>query len=252
MTDILDQLPAVFRAVAPHVDAAVWAAAFAAPMRSSGLVTPRRAAMLIGQCAEESGGFTVLVENLDYSAEGLRAEWPSHFSPTPGKPAAEFYARQPEKIGNYIYSSACHPDLGNGDEASGDGYAFRGTGPIELTGRALLTRFGAAMGRSPEDAWAWCQTPAGAAASACWYWLQRGQLLALSDAWNIAGLTERINGGETNLNTRITQCNAALRALGGAAPAPTATAADPDDEADQLMGEEQAGTLNIPNQDTSP
>src|SRR5579859_5161140 len=129
--DCLDRLPAALAAVAPDVDATVWARALHGYMVSSGLVTPRRAAMFLGQCAEESGGFTVLVENLEYSANGLRKEWPSHFAPTPGMPAAEDYAYQPQKIANWVYANR----MGNGSAESGDGWRFRGAGIIQGTGR---------------------------------------------------------------------------------------------------------------------
>lgn len=234
MTDCLDRLPIALAAVAPRVNPSVWTHALLAPMRSSGMITPHRAAMFTGHSSEESGGFMVLVENLDYSATGLRRMWPTHFAPAAGQPTAESYARQPERIANHVYAYR----LGNGDESSGDGWRFRGSGLIQLTGRTYWARFGASVGRSPEDAWTWAQTPEGAAAAACWYWLDRGQLLALSDAWEITEVTQRINGALTNLSRRITLCNAALAAF-SAADAPRETPPAP--TADELMAAEQSG-----------
>lgn len=236
----LDRLPAALVAVAPLVDIDVWTHALHAPMESSGIVTPYRAAMFLGQCAEESGGFTVMVENLEYSANGLRREWPSHFAPTPMMPSAEPFAYQPEMIANWVYANR----NGNGPTSTGDGWRFRGGGIIQGTGRAFWERFGASVHRSADDAWTWAQTPEGAAAAACWYWLDRGQLLALSDGWDIEAVTRRINGGDTNLEKRIALCERARDAFEGTA-APAAPAPAPMSEADALMQKELDGTLQV-------
>lgn len=238
MTDCLAHLPQAFAAVAPDVDVAAWAAVLEAPMRSSGLATPNRAAMFLGQCAEESGGFSQLVENLNYSADGLRKTWPSHFAPTALMPDAEDYARQPERIANYVYANRD----GNGPPASGDGWTFRGCGIIQGTGRDFWTRFGAAMHLGPAAAWIFAQSQRGAAEAACWYWLDRGQLLALSDAWDIAGVTQRVNGGLINLDRRETLCSAARAAFSATGPVPAGgfpNVPNPDDSADALMAAEQ-------------
>ena len=90
--------------------------------------TPNRIAAFLAQCGHESGGFTVLQENLNYSAEGLRKIFPSRFATVA---AAQPYHRQPEKIANKIYCDR----MGNGPESSGEGYKFRGRGAIQLTGK---------------------------------------------------------------------------------------------------------------------
>lgn len=245
--DAVDYLPAVLAAIAPRegttrIPRATWVAALAAPMRAAGLTTARRCAMFMGQCAEESGGFTALVENLNYSAARLVEVWPARFTAS----SAALFSRRPAAIANYVYANR----QGNGDEVSGDGWRFRGGGLVQLTGRNAWTRFGATVGRRPEDAWTWAQTPDGAAASACWYWLDRGRLLDLSDHWQITECTRRINGGLTNLQTRITLCNAALRAIGVIAPGEKVTLPpekvtppwedDPDNSADALNAAELA------------
>jgi len=93
-----------------------------------GVTTPLRLAHFLAQCAHESGNFTAVKENLNYSADGLRKIFGKYF-PTPALAAQ--YARQPEKIANRVYASR----MGNGDEASGDGFKFRGRGYIQLTGK---------------------------------------------------------------------------------------------------------------------
>ena len=208
MTDALDKLPDMLRAVAPNAPA-MWSAALAAPMRSSGMTTPRRAAMALGMFAEETGGFTAMVENLNYSADALTSLFGRHF---PNGDESD-YARNPERIAKRIYADR----MGNGTEASGDGWKFRGRGIIQLTGRDLYTRFAKAAGITLDSTPDYLETPAGAAASACWYWtLPRSpNLLALSDVWDIRSVTRIVNGGLINLDRRVTLCNAALAVFGG-------------------------------------
>ena len=93
-----------------------------------GVDNPLRLAHFLAQCAHESGNFKVLYENLNYSSEGLLKIFPKYFK---DKATADLYARKPEKIGNRVYASR----MGNGDEASGEGYKFRGRGFIQLTGK---------------------------------------------------------------------------------------------------------------------
>jgi len=97
---------------------------------SSGL----RLSHFLSQCAHESGNFKVLNENLNYSADGLLKIFPKYFK---DKATADAYARKPEKIANRVYASR----MGNGDEASGDGYKFRGRGFIQLTGKSNYQAF---------------------------------------------------------------------------------------------------------------
>ena len=96
-------------------------------------LTPVRAAHFFAQTAHETGGFKAFSENLNYSAQGLQGIFGKYF---PGN-LEESYARQPEKIANKVYGSR----MGNGDEASGDGYKFRGRGYIQLTGKNNYTAF---------------------------------------------------------------------------------------------------------------
>ena len=226
-----DTIPRVLAAVAPRADAAVWAAALEAPMRSSGLTTPRRLAMFLGQCAEESNGFSALVENLNYSAERLCEVWPAHF--VPGSSLTGACASDPERLANYVYADR----MGNGDESSGDGFKFRGRGLIQLTGRTNYSRFARSIGRPVDDAFlAWCETPAGAAQSACWFWAMTPAILAKSDAWDITTVTRWVNGGLGGLAARVFACNRALAAIVGNAPMvpDRVTNPAPESDADKL------------------
>jgi putative chitinase len=203
----LDKLPAVLRVVAPHLTAPLvdtWTAALAHPMQVAQMNTPKRVCAAIGQFAEESGGFSVMQENLNYSAARMMQVWPSRF---PTLESAQPYANNPEKLADLVYSGR----LGNGTPESGDGWRFRGEGLIELTGRALDTQFAQSVGMTVDQAAAWMLTPPGAAASACWYWTIRGGLNELADAWEISAITQKVNGGLTNLQTRLNYSNEALK-----------------------------------------
>lgn len=103
-------------------------------MEKFGINSPLRLSHFLSQCAHESGNFKFVRENLNYSAAGLRKIFPKYF---PTLEAANKYARQPEKIANKVYGNR----MGNGDEASGDGFKFRGRGYIQLTGKDNYAAF---------------------------------------------------------------------------------------------------------------
>ena len=103
-------------------------------MKKFEIDTPLRLSHFLGQCAHESNGFKVKNENLNYSADGLKKIFPKYFPDD----LADEYARQPEKIANRVYSNR----MGNGDEESGDGWAYRGAGYVQLTGRNNYVDFG--------------------------------------------------------------------------------------------------------------
>ena len=206
MNDILPMLPAAIRAVAPTVDALTWTDALKEPMRSSGLVTPRRAAAFLGQVAEETGGFTVLEENLHYSAERLCQVWPMRFV-IPTSAPAKACAMNPEALANTVYGGHM------GNTKQGDGWLFHGRGLIQLTGRSNYQQFADAIGRKVEDMPAYLMTREGACVSALWFWSKAG-CTALADAWDIPGITRKVNGGLLNLPRRTALSHAALVALG--------------------------------------
>lgn len=95
-------------------------------------------AHFVGNTYHETGGFRVFEENLNYSANGLIKTWPTRFTPE----TAKIYARQPEKIANKVYANR----MGNGDEASGDGYRYRGAGALQTTGKNNYRLFGEYLG----------------------------------------------------------------------------------------------------------
>ena len=171
--------------------------------------TPQRMAAFIAQCSHESGGFMVLKENLNYKAASLRKLFGKYF---PNDEIANQYASKPNKqeaIANRIYASR----MGNGDEASGDGYKFCGRGLIQLTGRDNYTFFAGSLDITVEEASAYPQTFEGAAQSACWFW-ETNKLNQWADKGDIVTLTKRINGGTIGLEDRIKHYEHALHVFG--------------------------------------
>lgn len=169
--------------------------------------TPARVAAFIAQCAHESGNFKFLQENLNYRAESLMRVWPSRF---PSMEVAQQYAMQPEKIANKVYSSR----MGNGDEASGDGWRYLGRGLIQLTGKDNYSRFAQSIDTPLEEIPEYLKTFEGAVQSACWFW-ETNNLNQWADAGDILTLTKRINGGTIGLEDRKKHYAHALHVLGG-------------------------------------
>ena len=171
--------------------------------------TPQRIAAFIAQCSHESGGFTALKENLNYKPATLRKLFGKYF---PTDALAEEYCAKPNKqeaIANRIYASR----MGNGDEASGDGYKYCGRGLIQLTGKSNYVAFADSLEISPEEASQYLATFEGAAQSACWFW-ESNNLNQWADKGDIVTLTKRINGGTIGLEDRIKHYEHALHVLG--------------------------------------
>ena len=168
--------------------------------------TPKRVAAFVAQCAHESGGFRFLSENLNYKAESLMKVFPKYFQ---DMGTAKSYEKQPAKIANKIYGKR----MGNGDEASGDGFKYRGRGLIQLTGKTNYEWFAASIEVNPEEASAYLETFEGAAQSACWFW-ESNNLNKEADAGDIKQMTKKINGGYIGLDDRIKHYNHMLHVLG--------------------------------------
>lgn len=159
-------------------------------------LTPLRLAHFLAQCDHESAGFKRTIENLNYSAAGLLKTFSRHF-----QGVAEQYARQPEKIANRAYANR----MGNGTEASGDGWKFRGRGYIQLTGRDNYNRAGISLGvdfiSNPDLA-----AQAYPLSTALWFF-------KVNNIWEICDrgateqtvkeVTRRVNGGTIGLDDRI-------------------------------------------------
>ena len=192
-----------------HIDP-VWTDPLNATFDRFGILTPRQQAAFIGQCSHESGNFRLLEENLNYRAATLLKLFPRtpkrSWGFTPEEAAA--YERQPKKIANRIYGNR----MNNRDEASGDGFRFRGRGILQLTGAANYHHASKALGvdfiMEPDLV----ATPQYAALTAGWFW-DTQKLNPLAESGNTLALTKKINGGTIGLDDRIKHTNEALARL---------------------------------------
>jgi putative chitinase len=154
-----------------------------------------RLSHFLAQCGHESGGFKAVSENLNYSADGLKKIFGKYF---PGD--ATSYARNPEKIASKVYANR----MGNGNEASGDGWKYRGRGYIQCTGRLNYLGFSKFIG---ED----CVTNPDLVstkypmASAAWFF-DKNNLWKICDLGStddvVTKVTKKINGGVNGLLDR--------------------------------------------------
>jgi putative chitinase len=167
--------------------------------------TPERCAGFLAQIAHESGGFNLVVENLNYNAAGLMRVFRKYF---PSEALAKTYERKPEKIANKVYANR----MGNGSEESGDGWRYRGRGLIQLTGKNNYAAFANGLGISLQECVAYMETPEGACASAGWFW-DTNKLNNYCDKGDFVGLTKRINGGTNGLADRQHHYSLALSLL---------------------------------------
>jgi putative chitinase len=154
---------------------------------------PYRLTHFLSQVSHESGGFVHTAENMNYSEAGLLAVFPSHFTPTQAKE----YANKPECIANRAYANR----MGNGDEASGDGWRYRGRGYIQITGKDLYERMAedidGAIIEKPE-----CIADQYALASAGWWWLAEGCNKIADTRPTVKAMTRKVNGGLYGLADR--------------------------------------------------
>lgn len=195
-------------------EVAEWCEVLNRELPNYGITTPQRIAGFISQCAHESRDFTALEENLNYSEGALNSVFGRYFGP--GKRNAADYARQPEKIANYVYMDEFRSSkLGN--IAPGDGWRFRGRGLKQLTGRSNYERFAKDYGMTAEQAAEWLETKGGALASALWFW-KANNLNEVADTGNVAALTKKINGGDIGLADRESRYQMAMQALTGEIP----------------------------------
>ena len=183
-------------------DAEAWTPALNSAMQRFEIATAERMAAFLAQLAHESGQMKRLAENLNYSAQRLMQVWPARF-PTLGK--ALQYERNPQKLANYVYAKR----LGNGDEASGDGWNYRGRGLVQLTGRGNYRAAALGIGMPLEEQPELLEQPAAAALSAAWFWKSHG-LNELADDQNndddtedFKTITKRINGGTIGMKERM-------------------------------------------------
>ena len=180
-----------------------WIDAIVATCQEFEINTPQRVAAFLAQTSHESGGYTMLSENLNYKAATLAACWPNRFAVLGAdkKPVKEngklvptavanSIAGKPELIANLVYSSR----MGNGPAESGEGWKFRGRGLKQLTGKDNYARCGAALGLDLISNPDLLLEPMAAARSAGWFW-RSNNLSTFADKGDLEGMTRKINGG---------------------------------------------------------
>ena len=164
-------------------------------------MSPERAAHFFGQTAHETGGFKAFSENLNYSAKGLLGIFKKYF---PTEALAKEYERNPEKIANRVYASR----MGNGDEASGDGWKYRGRGALQLTGKANYEAFAKWLGK-PELVASPDAVATEYAFDSARFFFERNKLWDICDKGvtdeTILALTKRVNGGTHGLEDRASR-----------------------------------------------
>ena len=185
---------AQLRAAVPRANVDEWLGPVTDAMSEFEIDTPSRIAAFLAQCGHESADFTRLVENLNYSAQGLANTW-DRFSASgrrggPPNSLARRLERQPQAIANNVYANR----LGNGDEASGDGWNFRGRGLIQLTGRANVTAASKALNVDYVSNPDWLVIPVNAARSSAWWW-HTNRVNSVADAGDWLGVARAVNLG---------------------------------------------------------
>jgi putative chitinase len=161
------------------------------------ITNPLRLAHFLSQCGHESGGFKAVQENTNYSADGLKKIFGKYFPGT----LSESYSRQPEKIAARVYASR----MGNGDEASKDGFKFRGRGYIQLTGKSNYTNFAKFIGEDTVANPDLVATKYPLASAA--FFFDSNKLWSICDKGaddaTVTAVTKRVNGGTIGLPDRI-------------------------------------------------
>lgn len=181
-----------------------WLAPINAAMQRFDINTPKRQAAFLAQIGEESVLLSHASENLNYSADGLLNYFHKYFS----EAEAHEFQHRPIAIANRVYANR----YGNGNEASGDGWKYRGRGLVQITFRDNYKACGAALGLPLESNPDLLMQPDDAALSAAWYWNSHG-CNELADVGDTVGITKKINGGLNGLDQRIALFNQASKAL---------------------------------------
>lgn len=180
------------------------------------ITTPLRMASFMAQCSHESQDFRALEENLNYSVDTLLKVFSRYFGTGKADPAA--YARNPEKLANYVYMDVNRSKQGAlGNTQPGDGWKFRGGGVKQLTGRNNYSVFAKDLGMTADEAADYVRTKKGALESACWFW-KKNNLEKFADADDIVGMTQKINGGDIGLQDRTARYIKAKAIIGNSAP----------------------------------
>jgi len=165
-----------------------------------GIQTKKQVSAYVAQCMHESRRFTKMEEDMNYSAARLMVVWPHRFT---GVALANRYAHAPEMLANFVYGD--RTELGNRGIASGDGWDYRGSGDIQVTGRFNFIAADEVLGTEyakhptlPRT------TPSDASLMAGWFWFSNGLNQLIESTGNIDLISKKINKwqGADELRTR--------------------------------------------------
>lgn len=207
--------PDQFKQIMPQAPVSIYAP-LAAAMAEWQINTPKRVAAFVANLAAESRQLTVLSENLNYSADQLARTWPPRYAnvdKTPNDLARDLARKGAQAIANNVYANR----MGNGDEASGDGWRNRGAGGLQLTGATNQRECAKAFGIAPDTIGDWLRTPEGACRSAARHWIlsgcntyaDKGDFDGCCDMVNIGRKTDKIGdaiGFATREQVFVTAC----------------------------------------------
>ena len=190
-----------------------WTDALNKAMAKFSIDTPYRRAAFLSQLGHETAGLSLVEENLNYSTDGLLKVFSKYFK---SRAEAETYARKPEKIANLVYGGR----MGNGDEASGDGWKYRGRGPIQLTGKTNYREAGRALNLDLLSKPELVADPEVGSLVAAWFW-SRSNLNKYADRKDNVTVSKIINTGNPDapasrvvgLKDRMDRFDAALKAV---------------------------------------
>jgi putative chitinase len=192
--------------ISGNQNTARWYTALMAFLDDYSINSPIRIAAFLSQCAHESAGFTAIIENLNYRPESLMRVWPRSF---PTAAIAQQYGHNPEAIANRTYANR----MGNGSEASGDGFKYCGRGLIQLTGKSNYQAFADSIETDISKIPEYLSTFEGCVQSACFFW-ESNNLNQYADTGDIVKITKIINGGVLGLDDRTARYQNALTVLG--------------------------------------
>lgn len=190
-----------------------WYAPLTEAMGRHAIDNAARTAAFLANVAEETNELQAKVENLNYSGDRLAFIFPSLFANNPDK-AHDLCAAGPEAVANYIYDDANRPHTAAlGNTLPGDGWKYRGRGPMQFTGKDNYVRFFRAAGLPDDTDPDRLLEPTLGAESAAWIW-ERDGCNTLADMGRFYACVLRMNGGDTNLKTRLKYYQAFLNAMG--------------------------------------
>jgi putative chitinase len=188
-----------------QMTAAAWYVPMSMAMAERSINTARRVAGFLANVGHESGSLAHTEESLNYTAQRLMAVWPRRFQTIE---SAHYYEHAPERLANFVYANR----MGNGGYESGDGWRYRGRGPIQVTGGDNYRRCGAALNLPLVAQPELLLEPKHGARSAAWFWDVHG-CNAAADTCDHADMCVRVNGGSAGLEDRTARFDLAMKVM---------------------------------------